>query len=98
MWQNSNDVSPDIDITRDNQKIGDKYKSLSNIQTYRLVKLLWFCYSLMFNVRYSSDSPKWIHFRSGKSSIGDISLALVDQNLIIIHFSFILNTASAQRI
>lgn len=31
---NSNDVSPDTDLTL---KSGDKYKSLGNIQTYRLV-------------------------------------------------------------
>lgn len=35
----SNDVSPDSDLMRDNQKFGDKYKELGNIQTYRLVKL-----------------------------------------------------------
>lgn len=34
----SNDVSPELDLIRDSSvKTGDKYKSLGNIQTYRLV-------------------------------------------------------------
>lgn len=38
----SNDVSPDTDLTRDSLKSEDKYKSLGNIQTYRLVNYdLW---------------------------------------------------------
>lgn len=35
----SNDVSPDIDFTGESLKSGDKYKTLGNIQTYRLVNL-----------------------------------------------------------
>lgn len=37
-YVHSNDVSPELDMIRDSSvKTGDKYKSLGNIQTYRLV-------------------------------------------------------------